>query len=127
MQLVEQYSATQPPIDGIGDHWLSVDGARWERSVMLAADCVEAWDCPSFDALSIDSLQAAIAQQPEVLLLATGPEQRFPSAQLRLELQQQGLGLEVMDHRGAARTYNLLISEGRRVVALFLLEAQGEG
>lgn len=125
MQLVEQYSATQPPIDGIGDHWLSVDGERWEESVMLAPDCVAAWNCPDFDALSSESLQPAIAQQPEVLLLATGTEQRFPSPQLRMQLQQQGLGLEVMDHRGAARTYNLLVSEGRRVVALFLIETEG--
>ena len=122
MQLVEQYSATQPPIDGIGDDWLSIGGRRWQESVMLAPERVEAWSCRQLYALDPAAFAAAIEIQPEVLLLATGTRLRFPSTALRMELQRQGLGLEVMDHRGAARTYNLLVSEGRRVVALFLIE-----
>ena len=122
MQLVEQYSATQPPIDAIGDGWLEVAGTRWQSSVMLSPDGQVAWNCTDFERLSAAHLAPALALQPEVLLLATGSQLRFPSAELRLLLQQQGLGLEVMDHRGTARTYNLLASEGRRVIALFLIE-----
>ena len=123
MQLVEQTSATQPPIDAVGDRWLTISGERWERSVMLAPERVQAWDCHALDALDMAAFQAAIELKPEVLLLATGTTLRFPAASLRLQMQAQGLGLEVMDHRGAARTYNLLVAEGRRVAALFLIES----
>ncbi len=123
MQLVEQHGATQPPIDAVGDVWLEVAGKRWERSVMLGPNGEDYWACGSFDELDSGAFAKALAYEPEVLLLATGPRLRFPDAQLRVELQVQGVGLEVMDHRSAARTYNLLASEGRRVVALFLIES----
>lgn len=123
MQLVEQYSATQPPIDAVGEGWLQIAGKRWQQSLMLAPDQIQAWDCDSWSELAIGAFDPALQFKPEVLLLATGPQLRFPAPELRMALQQQGLGLEVMDHHGAARTYNLLVSEGRRVVALFLIEA----
>ncbi len=91
---------------------------------MLSPEGEDLWDCSAFDQLDVAAFASALAHEPEVLLLATGTRLRFPAANLRIELQQQGVGLEVMDHRSAARTYNLLASEGRRVVALFLIETR---
>ncbi|HJD45016.1 MAG TPA: Mth938-like domain-containing protein [Candidatus Paenalcaligenes intestinipullorum] len=60
-------------------------------------------------------------QAPEVLLIGTGPQQHFlPPAELA-ELLKAGIGVEVMDTAAAARTYNILMSEGRKVVAILLL------
>jgi len=58
---------------------------------------------------------------PEVLLVGTGARQKMlPSAVLR-PLLAAGVGVEVMDTQAAARTYNILMAEGRRVVAALLL------
>jgi uncharacterized protein len=45
----------------------------------------------------------------------------LPTPQVAVEFLRRGIGLEAMDNSAAARTYNLLASEGRRVVAAFLL------
>lgn len=58
--------------------------------------------------------------KPEVLLLGTGARQRFPSPAVLRPLLQAGIGVEVMDTQAAARTYNILMAEGRRVVAALL-------
>ena len=62
-----------------------------------------------------------LALQPALVLLGTGTRLRFPSAAVMATLLTRGIGIEVMDSAAAARTFNVLATEGRRVVAAFLL------
>jgi uncharacterized protein len=55
------------------------------------------------------------------VLLGTGPRQRFPSAAVMAAMLTRGVGMEVMDNAAAARTFNVLATEGRTVVGAFLL------
>ncbi len=58
---------------------------------------------------------------PEVVLIGTGGRQHFLPPEHARPLLMQGVGLEVMSTAAAARTYNILMSEGRRVVAALLM------
>lgn len=55
--------------------------------------------------------------EPEIVLLGTGEQQRFPHPRLTRELLTRGIGVEIMNTAAACRTYNILMLEGRRVVA----------
>ena len=55
------------------------------------------------------------------MLLGTGARQRFPHPRLYRMLIDAGIGVEVMDSAAAARTYNIIAAEGRRVAAALLL------
>ena len=55
------------------------------------------------------------------MILGTGERQVFPAAAFMAGLLRKGIGIEVMDNAAAARTYNLLAGEGRRVIAGFIL------
>jgi uncharacterized protein len=93
-------------------------------SFLLAPDrVVEHW--PVHDAATLDAshVDALLALQPEVVLLGTGQHQLFPAAAFMAGFLRRGVGVEVMDNAAAARTYNLLASEERRVVAGFVLPA----
>ncbi|WP_019939399.1 Mth938-like domain-containing protein [Bordetella sp. FB-8] len=57
---------------------------------------------------------------PEVLLVGTGARQKMLSPAILRPLLAAGVGIEVMDTQAAARTYNILMAEGRRVVAALL-------
>src|SRR5690606_9533590 len=87
-------------------------------SVLVAADTVEALTLAAPDALDEPDFAAALALDPEVLLLGTGERQRWPAPRLIAALARRGIGLEVMDTLAAARTYNVLVGEERRVVAI---------
>ncbi|HET9048664.1 MAG TPA: MTH938/NDUFAF3 family protein [Chiayiivirga sp.] len=91
-------------------------------SFLLAPDrCIEhfpARTLSDFDATIIDSV---LALNPAVVLVGTGVRQVLAPAAVMARFLARGVGLETMDSRAAARTYNLLASEGRRVVAVFLL------
>ncbi len=57
----------------------------------------------------------------EILLLGTGQRLCWPDPVLLSRLQQQGVGVEVMDTPAACRTYNILMSDQRRVAAALIL------
>ena len=62
-----------------------------------------------------------LALEPEVVLLGSGATQAFPPAAVVAACLRRGVGLETMTNAAAARTFNVLASEGRRVVAAFVL------
>lgn len=82
---------------------------------------IEDWPARDSAALAPDDLAPLLALQPEVILLGTGDRQVFPPAAVMAACLRQGVGLEVMTNAAAARTFNVLAGESRKVVAGFLL------
>ena len=93
-----------------------------ERSFVIAPESlVEDWPVVDAKAMQAEDLAPMFALTPELIVLGTGPTQRFPSAAVMHACLSRGIGFEVMDNAAAARTYSVLAGEGRRVVAAFLL------
>jgi uncharacterized protein len=91
-------------------------------SFVIAPDrLVEDWPVDRASALSPADLDPVLALDPEVVVLGTGARQVFPPAAVLAACLTRGIGIEVMDNAAAARTFNVLATEGRRVVAGFLL------
>lgn len=65
-------------------------------------------------------------EQIEVVLIGTGAKQHFLATPVIMDLLTIGIGVEMMDSQAAARTYNILMSEGRRVVAALLIEEKNQ-
>lgn len=110
----------------VGERTITVMDRELGASFLLAPDrVVEGW--PIDDVASLDEAagEAVRALGPEVVLLGTGNRQQFPSAVFMAGFLRKGIGIEVMDNAAAARTYDLLASEGRRVVAAFILPSAG--
>lgn len=93
----------------------------FDHSLIITPDSVTPWEIS--DALSLDAaaMLALSEQRPDVLLLGTGARQIFPPAAVRHVLLGRGIGLEIMSTAAAARTYNILLSEDRRVVAALIV------
>ncbi|MBE9524560.1 MAG: Mth938-like domain-containing protein [Chloroflexi bacterium] len=75
------------------------------------------WPPINIEALLEQHLKILIELQPEVVLLGTGQNLRFPETGILAQLHNQQIGVEVMDTAAACRTYNILMTEGRFVVA----------
>ncbi|MGH8027796.1 MAG: Mth938-like domain-containing protein [Pseudoxanthomonas sp.] len=88
-----------------------------EASFILAPDAlIEDWEIADSAALSPDDMAPLLALSPELILLGTGDRQIFPSAAVMAACLTRGVGIEVMANAAAARTFNVLAGEGRRVV-----------
>ncbi len=101
---------------GIGDIF-------YESSIVLTADEeLHAIDVPTVADLSIEHLDQALSAAPEMVVLGTGWTYSMPPRELTFALAKRGIGLEVMDTPAACRTFNILISEGRRPAALLVVD-----
>jgi uncharacterized protein len=109
-------------LTGYGAGYVLVNGRRHERSLVVVPDRLIDWDAASFEALREEHFAALAALAPEIVLLGTGPRLRFPHPRLTQALAAARIGLEVMDLNAACRTYNILVSEDRRVAAALLFE-----
>lgn len=92
------------------------------KSLIVTPERVIAdWRPQRFDDLALEDFEAICALQPEVVLLGTGARLRFPAPALTRPLVAAQIGFEIMDTGAACRTYNVLMSEGRLVVAALLI------
>jgi len=102
-----------------------VNERRLTSSFYLSPDrLVESWAVSDPRTLAAADLEPLLELDPEVVLLGTGGTQIFPPAAVMAACLSRGVGLEVMNNAAAARTFNVLASEGRRVVAGFVLTPQ---
>ena len=118
MKFTKESAAGVNRITGWGDGSLHINEQVISGAVIVAADTILDVTLAEPGALDEPALADALALDPEVLLLGTGERQRWPSARLIASLAKRGIGLEVMDTLAAARTYNVLAGEERRVVAV---------
>jgi uncharacterized protein len=109
----------------VGARSITVVDRELTASFLLAPErAVEQWPVNDVQLLDADHVDAILALKPELVLLGTGERQHFPAAAFMAGFLRRGVGIEVMDNAAAARTYDLLAGEGRRVVAAFILPAE---
>jgi uncharacterized protein len=107
---------------GYGEGYVKVNHERYEHSVLLCAGRPAAeWEAHTFESLARAHFEALLELRPEIVIFGAGRTLRFPAPELTRPLAEAGIGFEVMDTGAACRTYNILIAEGRRVVAAVLL------
>lgn len=116
MRLTETDFGGARPIEGYGPgHW-RVGGTAISGHVLVTGTGARAWggydDLPPL---------VVLAGEVDVLFIGTGAAIAHPPAPFRAALETAGLAIEAMDSAAAARTYNVLLSEGRRVAAALLV------
>ena len=105
-------------------HSVDANGVRirdkvWKKTIAVTTDAVlDDWEAPAVDALRADHFEALLAHDPELVILGCGRSQIFPPRELTFAFARRGVGLDVMDTRAAARTFNVLAGEGRKVAAV---------
>ena len=115
-------SPTAVTIRSVSDREIRIGEQRFAGTVALSAEGIlEGWECKSLESLTIDDFQLLLESRPEVVVLGTGGTHVIPPRELMFAFARQGIGFEVMDTRAAARTFNVLVGEGRKVAALLYL------
>lgn len=88
--------------------------------IVSASTLISDWAVNSANELDEAALMPVFDLQPEVVLLGTGDKQIFPPPELMMCFHSRGIGIEVMNTPAACRTFNVLVSELRNVVAAVL-------
>jgi uncharacterized protein len=107
---------------GYGAGYVAVNHIQHAHALVVTPEQVQPWEVRTFSALTPEHFAGLLAHAPEIVLLGTGPALRFPESALTRPLFAAGVGLEVMDTHAACRTFNILMGEGRRVLAAVLID-----
>jgi uncharacterized protein len=115
MQLNEIDFGAAQPIEGYGPDFYRLGGTVHPAPVVFTAGHALPWR-------GYDDMEPllSLAGHVDVLFIGTGPEIAPLPADLRRTLEDAGLAVEIMASAPACRTYNVLLSEGRRIAAALL-------
>jgi uncharacterized protein len=122
MRFTQDSSSATNLVRAYGSGELRVNDDVYRTAIIVSASAVQAMpDIRDMEDLARLDPSRLLAQGPEIVLLGTGPRQIFPAASFRAQFLSAGIGVEVMDTGAACRTFNVLVAEQRRVVALLML------
>jgi uncharacterized protein len=100
-----------------------INKQTYTNSIIITPEqIITNWAPQSFAEITADNLKIILDMVPQVVIIGTGEQQHFLGQELLLPFLQQGIGIEIMNTDAACRTYNVLMSEGRNVVAALVLK-----
>ena len=142
MQLQSESNPALNTVTAYGDDYIEINAISYRHAVFFGPEGeIRRWSPTGAGAIDKASLRQAIgatetrsdpmafldgtppprpAGAPEVLLIGTGATQRLLPVEVIGELLAMGIGVESMSTQAAARTYNILMAEGRKVIAALL-------
>ncbi len=103
------------PVDGYGPGFFRVGGSVRSGALIVSPTGINGWSGLEDTKPLLD-----LAENIDVLFVGTGEETAHLPGQFRAELEAAGIGVEAMSSPSACRTYNVLLSEGRRVALAVL-------
>ena len=110
-------------ITGYGPGWISVGAEKITASLVLGARGLRTqWPCARFEDLGPEHFAQLAELDAELVIFGSGTRGRFVPPQWLQPLMLRRIGVETMDTQAACRTYNILASEGRNVIAALVLE-----
>lgn len=122
MRFSLDFAGTQNVIRAYGEGWVRINDRELRHSVIVMPEqLVTDWPPRIFPELDEGHFESIKKLEPELVLLGTGGQQRFPPPHLIRPLLASGIGVEIMDTAAACRTYNIIMAEGRRVAAALLM------
>ncbi len=109
-------------ITAYGNDSVSINGKPFHQSLIITPTKLEEnWAITSIDQLMQNHVEQILALKPELIIIGTGDKLVFPAVELYSSIIQHGIGVDFMDTGAACRTYNILMSEDRDVVAGLIL------
>ncbi len=121
MKIYDSSTRGQNAFTGYGDDFVTVNGTQYRCSLLLTIDTLtDNWPVTAVGELTTKDLESLPVQPGGIILLGTGPRQEFPDRQLMRTMAGRRIAVEVMDTAAACRTFNLLIAEGREVLAAII-------
>ena len=110
------------PFDAYGNGGFRFAEMSHRGSVLALPSGIKAWSINSIAELTDELLDPIFAEGDalELLLLGTGADIAAIPAAFRTRFREAGIGLDVMQTGAAARTYNILLAENRKVGAALI-------
>lgn len=106
-------------VQSVGEDGIRINNRLWSQTIALTPqEIIDTWTPVPVSELVEDDFAELLSSAPELVIVGTGAKGEFPPRELTFAFARRGVGLEVMSTAAAARTFNVLAGEGRRVAAV---------
>lgn len=122
MEVTPIAAAGRQVIEAYSPGHFQVSGVAFATSIIVTPERTLPWDGVVADRLALEDFTAVVEAEPaiDVLLIGCGGRLLPIPKAVRDGLRAAGIGADAMDTGAACRTYNILVSEGRRVAAALI-------
>lgn len=125
MDLIQQQAEQINLVSNVSELQVQFGESNYSESVIVTADAIVAnLSLNSVSALSKNHIDKLLESNPQVIIFGCGKQHVFPDTSLLSEIAQREIGFEVMVNQAAARTYNVMVAEGRKVACLLILDSE---
>jgi len=122
MKLSIDYNTSRYTINAYEPGQIKVNNQSYEKSLLISPESLHLqWQPAHIDDLDEAHIDFILELKPEIILLGTGRQLKFPDQRLIARAMTQGIGFEVMDTGAACRTFNVLSAEDRNVIAALII------
>jgi len=122
MKLSEDYTDGSYVIRAYSRGTVTVNNHEYQSSLLVANHTLQPdWPVQQVEEITPQHWQQILELKPQVIIIGTGERIQFPHPSTYATVIEQGIGVEFMDSMAACRTYNILLSEDRSVVAGIIL------
>jgi uncharacterized protein len=122
MRFTQDLTSNVNVIRGYGQGELRINDEVFRNTMIVAASSLRAEPgLGNVADLTAEHAAHILEFEPELVLIGSGQRQVFPEAAFGAQFLRSGIGFEAMNTGAACRTFNVLVSEQRRVVALLIL------
>lgn len=121
MEFTEINSSEEAFVAGYGDGGFRMGDSRFEGSMMITPDGFYPWTVTDKSEISLENLEPLLnANGIEIIIIGLGVNMAFLPKNIRSVFEEKKIAIEAMDTGAAARTYNVLLQEGRLVAAALI-------
>lgn len=122
MKFSEDYAIGTNVIRSFTDSTIDVNNKTYDKSLIIGNNLlIDDWLISHIDQMMPEHWLDLVSHKPEVILIGTGTSLVFPHPSSYTPAIDMGIGVEFMDSKAACRTYNVLVSEDRVVIAGIIL------
>lgn len=122
MELIQNNIDDTNLINSVSETELIINDKSYLQSLILSNhQIVTDIDVNSIEKLTEEHVQQLLQTKPDLIIFGTGTAQLFPGTLLLAPIATQNIGFEIMNNKSASRTYNVLVTEERKVACLLIL------
>lgn len=118
MKFAEDHNEAIYKITSYDAEGININGRLFQQPLVLSPSAlITDWKPSSILSLTAEDLEPFYELEAEVILFGTGNRQQFPNNDVLKRLASTQVGFEIMDIQAACRTFNIIMAEGRNVIA----------
>ena len=117
MELTHQQNKSSKFIKSYENNTLFIGDKKYACNIILSEEKINKWNIQNIEKIKITDIGLILLYNPEIIIIGTGQKQYAPSNNFINHIHKKKIGVEFMITESACKTFNILLSEGRKVIA----------